>query len=84
MTRRLLSYLGNQFTDMKRELELFVPLPDTDFTTHDGSSKMGGSPFPLGLRFPTGAILERISSLPVLISPTLTSRFLSGHSISSQ
>jgi hypothetical protein len=53
----MLSYLGNQFTDVKRELEVFVPLPDTDFTIHDRSSAMGGSSFPPGLRFPTGAIL---------------------------
>lgn len=42
---------------MKRELEVFSPLPDTDFTIQDRSAAMTGSSFPPGLRFPTGAIL---------------------------
>ena len=46
-----------QFTDVKRELEVFSPLPDTDFTMQDRSAVMGGTTFPPGLRFPTGAIL---------------------------
>ena len=48
-----------QFTDVKRELELFSPLPDFDFAIQDRSSAMVGSSFPPGLRFPTGAILGR-------------------------
>jgi hypothetical protein len=46
-----------QFTDVKRELEIFSPLPDFDFTIQDRSLAMSGSSFPPGLRFPTGAIL---------------------------
>lgn len=46
-----------QFTDVKRELEVFSPLPDTDFTIQDRSAAMTGTTFPPGLRFPTGAIL---------------------------
>jgi hypothetical protein len=42
---------------VKRELEVFSPLPDTDFTIEDRSSAMTGNTFPPGLRFPTGAIL---------------------------
>jgi hypothetical protein len=42
---------------VKRELEVFSPLPDVDFTIQDRSSAMNGSAFPPGLRFPTGAIL---------------------------
>lgn len=42
---------------MKRELEVFSPLPDGEFTIDDRSSSMTGTSFPPGLRFPTGAIL---------------------------
>ncbi|KAI0070397.1 regulatory protein ral2 [Panus rudis PR-1116 ss-1] len=45
------------FTDVQRELEVFSPLPDSDFSITDRSSAMTGSSFPPGLRFPTGAIL---------------------------
>ncbi|KAI0917329.1 hypothetical protein AcW1_007454 [Taiwanofungus camphoratus] len=45
------------FTDVQRELEIFSPLSDNDFTVSDRSGAMTGSAFPPGLRFPTGAIL---------------------------
>ncbi|KAI0670756.1 regulatory protein ral2 [Trametes maxima] len=45
------------FTDVQRELEVFTPLSDGDFTVSDRSSSMTGTSFPPGLRFPTGAIL---------------------------
>ncbi|CAL1713142.1 unnamed protein product [Somion occarium] len=45
------------FTDVQRELEVFSPLPDADFSISDRSSAMTGTSFPPGLRFPTGAIL---------------------------
>ncbi|KAF9561355.1 galactose oxidase [Agrocybe pediades] len=50
-------YSNYNFTDVKRELEVFSPLPDSDFTMQDRSAAMVGSAFPPGLRFPTGAIL---------------------------
>ncbi|TFK68575.1 galactose oxidase [Pluteus cervinus] len=50
-------YSNYNFTDVKRELEVFSPLPDTDFTIQDRSAAMSGTSFPPGLRFPTGAIL---------------------------
>ncbi|KAL0069864.1 hypothetical protein AAF712_003134 [Marasmius tenuissimus] len=50
-------YSNYNFTDVKRELEVFSPLPDTDFTIQERSSAMSGTTFPPGLRFPTGAIL---------------------------
>ncbi|KAJ7677496.1 hypothetical protein B0H17DRAFT_944861 [Mycena rosella] len=50
-------YSNYNFTDVKRELELFSPLPDTGFTIEDRSAAMSGTTFPPGLRFPTGAIL---------------------------
>ncbi|KAJ7176001.1 hypothetical protein C8R46DRAFT_76899 [Mycena filopes] len=50
-------YSNYNFTDVKRELELFSPLPDTGFTISDRSAAMSGTTFPPGLRFPTGAIL---------------------------
>ncbi|KAL0961297.1 hypothetical protein HGRIS_006256 [Hohenbuehelia grisea] len=50
-------YSNYNFTDVKRELEVFSPLPDTDFTIQDRSGAMTGQAFPPGLRFPTGAIL---------------------------
>ncbi|KAJ3500690.1 hypothetical protein NLJ89_g9682 [Agrocybe chaxingu] len=50
-------YSNYNFTDVKRELEVFSPLPDSDFTIQDRSSAMTGSTFPPGLRFPTGALL---------------------------
>jgi hypothetical protein len=42
---------------VKREFEVFSPLPDTDFTITDRSSAMTGTSFPPGLRFPSGAML---------------------------
>lgn len=45
------------FTDVQRELEVFTPLPNNDFTVSDRSTAMTGQFFPPGLRFPTGAIL---------------------------
>jgi hypothetical protein len=50
-------YSNYNFTDVKRELEVFSPLPDTDFTIQERSSAMSGTTFPPGLRFPTGAVL---------------------------
>ncbi|KAG7440816.1 galactose oxidase [Guyanagaster necrorhizus] len=50
-------YSNYNFTDVKRELEVFSPLPDRDFNIEDRSAAMGGTTFPPGLRFPTGAIL---------------------------
>jgi leucine-zipper-like transcriptional regulator 1 len=46
-----------QFTDVQRELEVFSPLPDSDFTVSDRSAAMTGAFFPPGLRFPSGAVL---------------------------
>ncbi|TCD70532.1 hypothetical protein EIP91_002878 [Steccherinum ochraceum] len=45
------------FTDVQRELEVFTPGPDGDFTITDRSGAMTGTSFPPGLRFPIGAIL---------------------------
>ncbi|KAG6836144.1 hypothetical protein H0H93_010977 [Arthromyces matolae] len=50
-------YSNYNFTDVKRELEVFSPLPENDFAIQDKSSAMAGAAFPPGLRFPTGAIL---------------------------
>lgn len=50
-------YSNYNFTDVKREFEVFSPLPDTDFTITDRSTDMTGASFPPGLRFPSGAIL---------------------------
>ncbi|KAI6099561.1 hypothetical protein EDD16DRAFT_1497421 [Pisolithus croceorrhizus] len=50
-------YSNYNFTDVKRELQVFSPLPDTDFTITNRSSSMNGTTFPPGLRFPSGAIL---------------------------
>ncbi|KAF8555731.1 galactose oxidase [Imleria badia] len=50
-------YSNYNFTDVKRELEVFSPLPDTDFTITDRSTAMNGTSFPPGLRFPSGAVL---------------------------
>ncbi|KAG6897756.1 hypothetical protein C0992_011425 [Termitomyces sp. T32_za158] len=47
----------DDFTDVKRELEVFTPLPENDFAIQDKSSAMTGGTFPPGLRFPTGAVL---------------------------
>lgn len=47
----------SQFVDVKRELEVFSPLPDIDFTDQDRSASMSGTTCPPGLRFPTGAVL---------------------------
>lgn len=47
----------DQFTDVKRELEVFTPLPDgKGFKMEERSSSMTGAALPPGLRFPTGAI----------------------------
>ncbi|KAJ7246673.1 hypothetical protein C8J57DRAFT_1523380 [Mycena rebaudengoi] len=46
--------LFHQFTDVKRELDLFSPLPDTGFHR---SVAISGTIFLPGLRFPTGAVL---------------------------
>jgi leucine-zipper-like transcriptional regulator 1 len=46
-----------QFTDVKRKLEVFSPLPTDDFTIHDRSPTLGEEPCPPCLRFPTGAII---------------------------
>ncbi|TFK27971.1 regulatory protein ral2 [Coprinopsis marcescibilis] len=50
-------YSNYNFTDVKRELEVFSPLADVDFMIQDRSATMTGQTFPPGLRFPTGAIL---------------------------
>ncbi|OAX40956.1 galactose oxidase [Rhizopogon vinicolor AM-OR11-026] len=50
-------YSNYNFTDVKREFEVFSPLPDTDFTITDRSTDMIGTSFPPGLRFPSGAVL---------------------------
>ncbi|KAK2459634.1 hypothetical protein APHAL10511_008279 [Amanita phalloides] len=50
-------YSNYNFTDVKRELEVFSPLPQADFAIQDRSATMTGSTFPPGLRFPNGAIL---------------------------
>ncbi|KAJ7215564.1 hypothetical protein GGX14DRAFT_608575, partial [Mycena pura] len=50
-------YSNYNFTDVKCELEVFSPLPDTGFTINDRSADMSGTTLPPGLRFPTGAIL---------------------------
>lgn len=50
-------YSNYNFTDVKREFEVFSPMPDTDFTITDRSTDMTGTSFPPGLRFPSGAIL---------------------------
>ncbi|TFY83406.1 hypothetical protein EWM64_g599 [Hericium alpestre] len=50
-------YSNYNFTDVKRELEVFTPLPGNDFSISDQSTSMTGNAFPPGLRFPTGAIL---------------------------
>ncbi|KIY68308.1 galactose oxidase [Cylindrobasidium torrendii FP15055 ss-10] len=49
-------YSNYNFTDVKRELEVFTPHPD-DFSINDRSNAMSGTTFPPGLRFPTGALL---------------------------
>ncbi|CAK5284139.1 unnamed protein product [Mycena citricolor] len=54
---RLLPLTVTQFTDVKRELEIFSPLPDTGFNVTDRSAAMTGPSLPPGLRFPSGAIL---------------------------
>lgn len=46
-----------QFTDVKRELEVFTPQPPSSFTITDRSTSMTGLALPPGLRFPTGALL---------------------------
>ncbi|EPQ54558.1 galactose oxidase [Gloeophyllum trabeum ATCC 11539] len=50
-------YSNYNFTDVKRELEVFTPLPGQKFNITDRSNAMQGTSFPPGLRFPTGAIL---------------------------
>ncbi|TDL18131.1 galactose oxidase [Rickenella mellea] len=51
-------YSNYNFTDVKRELEIFTPLPapSTSFRMTDLSASMSGTALPPGLRFPTGAI----------------------------
>ncbi|KAF8339964.1 uncharacterized protein EI90DRAFT_3117737 [Cantharellus anzutake] len=49
-------YSNYNFSDVKRELEVFTPTENSFYTT-DRSDMMNGSSFPPGLRFPTGAIL---------------------------
>jgi len=46
-----------QFTDVKRELEVFTPQPPAGFSVTDRSDAMSGTALPPGLRFPTGALL---------------------------
>ncbi|EJD45720.1 galactose oxidase [Auricularia subglabra TFB-10046 SS5] len=54
----VLLYSNYNFTDVKRELEIFTPIPDEDeFAINDRSASMGGNALPPGLRFPTGAVL---------------------------
>lgn len=52
------SLTTSQFTDVKRELEVFAPLPGAgcDFALADRSAHMTGPALPPGLRFPTGAV----------------------------
>ncbi|KAJ7215598.1 hypothetical protein GGX14DRAFT_696507 [Mycena pura] len=50
-------YSNYNFNDVKRELEVFSPLPGTGFTIDDRSADMSDTTLPPGLRFPTGAIL---------------------------
>ncbi|KZV63498.1 galactose oxidase [Peniophora sp. CONT] len=50
-------YSNYNFTDVKRELEVFSPRPGSGFDITDHSSSMVGTSFPPGLRFPSGAIL---------------------------
>ncbi|KAI0036523.1 galactose oxidase [Vararia minispora EC-137] len=50
-------YSNYNFTDVKRELEVFTPRPGDGFEITDQSSSMVGTSFPPGLRFPSGAIL---------------------------
>ncbi|KAH8113565.1 galactose oxidase [Phellopilus nigrolimitatus] len=53
----LFLYSNYNFTDVKRELEVFTPQPGKgDFQMSDRSSAMTGTVLPPGLRFPTGAI----------------------------
>ncbi|KIY45618.1 regulatory protein ral2, partial [Fistulina hepatica ATCC 64428] len=53
-------YSNYNFTNVKRELEVFSPLPGNDFVVNDRSADMSGEGLlclPPGLRFPTGALL---------------------------
>ncbi|KAF8527459.1 galactose oxidase [Hysterangium stoloniferum] len=50
-------YSNYNFTDVKRELEVFTPQPPSSFTITDHSNAMTGLALPPGLRFPTGAVL---------------------------
>ncbi|KAJ7603822.1 hypothetical protein FB45DRAFT_770234 [Roridomyces roridus] len=49
-------YSNRNFTQVKRELEVLSPLPNTGFTLQDLSSSFAGAQLPPGLRFPSGAI----------------------------
>ncbi|EJC99052.1 galactose oxidase [Fomitiporia mediterranea MF3/22] len=51
-------YSNYNFTDVKRELEVFTPKPGAagEFDMSDRSAAMTGTVLPPGLRFPTGAI----------------------------
>ncbi|KAH7106901.1 galactose oxidase [Auriculariales sp. MPI-PUGE-AT-0066] len=54
----ILLYSNYNFTDVKRELEIFSPIPDDDqYHIDDKSAAMNGNALPPGLRFPTGAVL---------------------------
>ena len=46
-----------QFTDVKRKLEVFTPLPGDDFAIQDESSALGDDPSPPCLRYPVGAVV---------------------------
>ncbi|KIJ54406.1 hypothetical protein M422DRAFT_25305 [Sphaerobolus stellatus SS14] len=50
-------YSNYNFTDVKRELEVFTPQPPASFSIVDKSDSMTGAALPPGLRFPTGALL---------------------------
>ncbi|KAF4617195.1 hypothetical protein D9613_006030 [Agrocybe pediades] len=50
-------YSNYNFTDVKRELKIILPLHETNFIIEDHSTDMEGPNLPPGLRFPTGAVL---------------------------
>ncbi|CAM0142968.1 hypothetical protein VKS41_006281 [Umbelopsis sp. WA50703] len=51
-------YSNYNFTDVKRELQVFLPPVQTSqFQVRDRSTEMSGSTLPPGLRFPTGHML---------------------------
>ncbi|KZT43766.1 galactose oxidase [Sistotremastrum suecicum HHB10207 ss-3] len=55
-TDQIFLYSNYNFTDVKRELEVFSGLDFPDFSVADRSASMSGSSLPPGLRFPTGVI----------------------------